>query len=429
VILGRSAESCCPEFRRLRLIAAISLGILPLAVVGAQPQPAARTFLPHLTELFWALVFLGALAVGGIAWAAVVRRSLGRQTELLRQRETTLETYYQELFENAHDIIFNHDLLGNLFSLNKAGERVLGYTREEATRMNLGDLVLPGYRTAFQEALRQLQAGQPSHSFELEVGAREGRHVALRVDLQLRSIPGKPACVQGLAWDITGPRQVEEALRESERRLRQSLEERVRLGQDLHDGIIQSLYAIGLGLEESRKLAKEGPEEADQKLAASVADLNTVIRDVRNFIVGLEPEVLKGREFKAALETLVQAQGDTAGTQFSFDVDPRAAERLNMSQATQLLQIAREALSNSVRHGRARTSALRLREEGGAVLMEVRDEGAGFDRNTLGRAGFGLRNIEARARDLNGICRIVSIPGQGTTVSVEIPGEELHEPC
>jgi PAS domain S-box-containing protein len=393
---------------------------------AAQPQPVARTVVPHLTELFWALVFLGALAVGGIMWAAVVRRGLGRETESLRQREATLEAYYQELFENAHDIMFSHDLQGNLFSLNKAGERILGYTREEVTGLNLGDLVLAGHQARFQDALQQFQAGRPSHSFELEVCARDGRRVVLRVDLQLRSLPGKPASVQGLAWDITGPKQVEEALRESERRLRQSLEERVRLGQDLHDGIIQSLYAIGLGLEESRNLVREKPADAESRLSAGVADLNTVIRDVRNFIVGLEPEALKGREFKAALETLVLAQGDTAGTRFSFDVDPRAAERLDVSQATQLLQIAREALSNSVRHGRPRASALRLRETESGVLMEVRDDGSGFDRNAAGRTGFGLRNIEARARDLHGSCRIVSTPGQGTTISVEIPEDKLH---
>jgi len=392
--------------------------------MGAPGQP---TLIPHLNELFWALLFLAALVVGGIVWAGfILRRNIGREAERLRQREATVEAYYQELFENAHDLIFTHDLEGRLYSWNRAGERVLGWTRQEASKMNFIELLLPEHQESYRGILKQLEGGAVSRQGELEVQARDGRRVALRVDLRLRALPGTAAHVQGLAWDITERKRAEEALQESELRLRQSLEDRVRLGQDLHDGIIQSLYAIGLGLEESRRLVAEQPEAADRNLAAGVEELNTVIRDVRNFIMKLEPEALKGREFKAALETLVAATQETTGVRFDYDVDSKAAARLSVRQSVHLLHIAREALSNSVRHGHPQSTAVSLQDLQGGVRFEVRDDGAGFDPSSSGRSGFGLRNIEARARELKADCRITSTPGRGTTVAVELPEATLH---
>jgi PAS domain S-box-containing protein len=394
---------------------------------AALDPPARPEVIPYLNELFWALLFVASLAVGGITWAGfVIRRNIGREAERLRQREATVEAYYQELFENAHDILFTHDLRGRLYSLNKAGENVLGYSRQEASGVNFIELLPPDQQAAYRGILEQLHGGTASRHCELEVQGRDGRRVALRVDVRLRLLPGKPAHVQGLAWDITERKRAEEALHESELRLRQSLEDRVRLGQDLHDGIIQSLYAIGLGLQESRKLLRERPVEVDPKLAAGVEDLNLVIRDVRNFIMGLEPEALKGREFTVALEALVAAMRETTGMQFCYDVDSRAAARLNVRQSAHLLQIAREALSNSVRHGRPRTATVSLQELEGNVRFEVQDDGAGFDPGAAGRPGFGLRNIEARARELNARCQIISAPGRGTRVAVDLPEPTVH---
>jgi signal transduction histidine kinase len=211
--------------------------------------------------------------------------------------------------------------------------------------------------------------------------------------------------------------------------LRRSLEERVRIGRDLHDGIIQSIYAIGLGLGDCRQMMKETPGEAEVKLAKAIVDLNMVIRDVRNFIVGLEPEALKGRELKTALESLVATMNESRSTRFSFNIDPQAADRLNAGQATHLLQIAREVLSNSLRHARANTTVISLQMRDGGVQLEVRDDGVGFDQTNLNGTGFGLRNIEARARELGARKDIATAPGKGTHVTIEIPGKMLYEPA
>ena len=413
--------------RRPRVLAALATLFCIRVVLGANALDPATGDLPSLKELFWALFLLFALVLAGVLWAGVIRRTGRRQLESIRQREAALEEHYRELFENAHDIIFTLDMDGHLTSLNKAGEERLGFHREDLTRLNLMELVPAHQQTALREMLGQFASGLVTCQSELELRGLSGRSVFLRANLRRQALAGKPTQIQGIAWDITARRQAEDSLRESEQRLRRSLEERVRIGRDLHDGIIQSIYAIGLSISDCRREMEENPTAADGRLARAVTDLNMVIRDVRNFILGLEPEALKGREFRTALEAVGVTMSGTQGAQFSLDVSPEAAERLTAVQATHLLQIAREAMSNSLRHGRARRILVGLKERDQRVCLEIDDDGTGFDRSMLTRAGHGLKNIEARAKELGAACEITSQPGRGTRVSIELYESQENE--
>jgi signal transduction histidine kinase len=215
-------------------------------------------------------------------------------------------------------------------------------------------------------------------------------------------------------------RQTEQFQRQIHNHLRQHTEERERIGQDLHDNIIQSIYAVGLGLEDCRRLARQSPQEAEARLVTAVSALNGVIRDVRQFIGGLEPKALNGHELKTALKSLALTTGESS-SHFRIEVDPTATRNLTPQQATQLLNIAKEAMSNSLRHANAHQTVVTLCLAEGQVRLSVEDDGVGFDAQTQTLQGNGLRNMAARARELGASLNIVSTPGQGARIIVNLP--------
>jgi signal transduction histidine kinase len=220
---------------------------------------------------------------------------------------------------------------------------------------------------------------------------------------------------------------LEAEMRQGEQQLRRSIEERERIGRDLHDDIIQSIYAVGLGLEDCRRVVRQSPEQAEPSLVTAIHALNNTIRSVRGFIAGLEPKVLHGRDFKTALKSLALTSGD-GPAQFQIEVDSAVANGLTSSQATQLLHIAKEAMSNSLRHAYASGLAVSLHPVGVGARLEIRDDGAGFDPDAVGGTGHGLRNMTTRARDIGAELQIISAPGQGCRILVTVPHGNSNEP-
>jgi signal transduction histidine kinase len=215
-------------------------------------------------------------------------------------------------------------------------------------------------------------------------------------------------------------RRVEEDLALAAAELNRSLEEKVRLGRNLHDGLIQSLYALGLTLESVRTLLRSDLAEADRRIESCGAAINASIRDVRAFITGLTPDQLQRSGFAGALEaSLAELR---AGRDVSFDIkiDEDAALLLSAAQTTEMLQIAREAVSNALRHGGASLINLRVHQNETAVCLLVQDNGTGFD-PAARRSGHGLANMRARAQQLGASLRLTSQPGQGARLVFTVP--------
>jgi signal transduction histidine kinase len=226
----------------------------------------------------------------------------------------------------------------------------------------------------------------------------------------------------GLAEVFAGQAAVvlEQARLQGEVQRLQMLEDRERIARELHDGTVQSLFTVGLGLQGTASLVGGG--EAVRRIQGAVEELDRVIGDLRNYIFGLEPGVLADRQLGPALEEMVEEFGHRSGVVAVAEIDPDAAAALAPS-AAEVVQLAREALSNVHRHAGAATCRVSLRrdEGGAAALLEVDDDGCGFDPAVASGTGRGLGNLRARAARLGGRAEIVSVAGEGTTVRVAIP--------
>lgn len=223
--------------------------------------------------------------------------------------------------------------------------------------------------------------------------------------------------------------QVEGALRQSEQRLRRSLDDREKMAQDLHDHVIQSIFAVTLNLERCRRLVHTRAQEVVEQLGTTLADLRMVIRDLRGYLVGLEQPISNGRDLETAFTSLIKSMATPGQLSIRLEVDPLAADRVTPEQASHLLSVAREALSNSLRHAAAKTGRLSLQFEEGHVRLTVADDGIGFQAAALQEQGHGLKNMAARAKKLNGRLDVISEPGHGTRVLFDLPREASHAPA
>jgi signal transduction histidine kinase len=196
------------------------------------------------------------------------------------------------------------------------------------------------------------------------------------------------------------------------------MDDRERIAKELHDGVIQSLFAVGMGLQGTAMLTQD--EQLTGRIEGAVTELDHVIRDLRNYIFGLRPGILADRQLGQALRDLAEDVGAKNGVTIVVDVDERVAAEL-ASSATDVIQFAREALSNVSRHAEAATCRVSLRHLGEDLIMEIDDDGVGFDPSSARGSGNGLKNLEDRAAALGGKLNIDSTRGEGTAVRVTIP--------
>jgi signal transduction histidine kinase len=197
------------------------------------------------------------------------------------------------------------------------------------------------------------------------------------------------------------------------------LEDRERIAKELHDGVIQSLFAVGMALQAAGAL-KDDPDALSKRLADAVDDVDRVIRELRNYIFGLGPGGVADSQLDRAIRDLVEEYRRGWDGAIRAEVDPEVAGLLS-SKAADVVQAAREAISNALRHAEADTVSVVLGREDGAAVLEIEDDGRGFEPDSVSESGRGLGNLRARADALGGKLEIHSKPGAGTSVRIRIP--------
>jgi len=217
---------------------------------------------------------------------------------------------------------------------------------------------------------------------------------------------------------VENARLIDEAERNArELRRLEVLEDRERIAKELHDGVIQSLFAVGMSLQ--GLATRSADPETQERLDLAVEDVDRAIRDLRNYIFGLRPGILADRQLDQAIRDLATEFGERSGVITVVEIDGDVAAAL-ASLAGDVVQLVREALSNVERHGAATTCRVTLRGTDDGVLLEVDDDGRGFDVD-LATWGMGIENLRDRVEALGGAFRIDSTPGEGTTVRVMLP--------
>ncbi len=195
------------------------------------------------------------------------------------------------------------------------------------------------------------------------------------------------------------------------------LDERERIGRELHDGVIQALFSVGMGLQATA--ARSGDPEVESRVEAAVGEIDRAIRDLRNYIFGLRPGILADRQLEQALQDLAHEFEEKSGVTTVTDIDGTVSAEL-APRAGDLVQLTREALSNVGKHAHATTCRVSLHRDGEAAVLEIDDDGQGFD-TVAPQTGHGLRNLKERGIAIGGHVAVESRSGEGTTVRIAIP--------
>jgi len=367
-----------------------------------------------LPRLLWAVGILTAVVLASLTWAAVLRRKVSQQTAFIRRQrdlEATLKERYQDLFENANDMVYTHDLSGRITSVNQAGERLLGRDRQEITEGCLPDFVAPEQRTAATQWLDHIRDGTAPATLEWDFVTATGERVRLEICTRLIEREGRQVEVEGIARDVTERRRLEKEILEI------STREQHRIGHDLHDGVCQQLAGIGfLSDILADKLQEQNRPEAVE--AQSISELvNNANKQTRGVARGLFPVQLEENGLVSALEELAENASGFLETHCEFHCHGSIVIH-DHAVAHHLYYVAQEAILNAVKHGHAGRIEVELSAvDHAGYRLTVRDNGVGMSVGANLNRGMGIRIMKYRARMIGAELELQARPEGGTEVS------------
>ena len=346
-----------------------------------------------------------------------------RQTELaLRQSEER----FRRLFEDSPIgmVIIGEDR--TIRKINPSFRILVGYEEEEILGHTYALYTHPDDLSHNVTLTNQFMSGDLScYTIEKRFIRKNGSQIWVSVTVSPLMLPGvNERMGVAIVQDITARKLAEQALEHRERDLRHALQEREQVSQDLHDGILQSLYAVGLSLDAAGRLVDSSPRRAKREVTGAISQLNRTIQDVRNFITGLSLDLLDVDRLTQALQMIVAPFCKPGRTRCDILVSAEAIERLARPSCVHLVNIVREAVSNSVRHGRATRIRITLRPVRDRVQLAIKDNGHGFDPEAALKRGYGLRNMRSRAAKLGGALTILSTQGSGTRIVATFAAED-----
>jgi PAS domain S-box-containing protein len=368
-------------------------------------------------------------------------RTFDQMAQALEQRESeskstnqslkVSEMRYRRLFETAQDgiLILNADT-GQIDDVNPFLTDMLGYSREQLLGNKLWEIGPFKDTQASKAQFKELQRETYVRYDDLPVETRDGRSISVEFVSNVYQVNGGKV-IQCNVRDITKRKQAEakrkeysRKLQELSRRLVEAQEtERRNIARELHDEIGQALTVIQLNLQ--TLLQSPEADGLTPRLTESLQVVERVLEQVQDISLDLRPSILDDLGLEPALRWYTDRQAALVELKVKFHAD-RLEQRLDPMVETECFRVAQEALTNVVRHARAKTVTVDLRQENGLLHLRVRDDGTGFEvaavrEKAVRGASLGLLSMEERAALAGGGLEFTSIPRQGTEVHAWFP--------
>ena len=332
------------------------------------------------------------------------------------------EKNYRDLFDNASDAIWVRDLNGQILAVNSAFRRLTGYGETDLTGANVSEFFSRDDSERIDRLAHAiLQEGRIAAPIEANLIRNDKTILSIQVGTSLIRHEGEPWAFQHIGRDITEEKRVQENLKSYVRQVSQAQEaERKRIARELHDDTAQALVAV------IRNLEDKDAGHSQLTIGDIREQLRRILQGVRHFSQQLRPSVLDDLGLLPALNWLASDLTKNYGIVASVSVSGTPKELSSDAELT-LFRITQEALTNVRKHSNAKKADVSLEFSDYRTRLRVQDDGKGFDLperlGDMTRTGkLGLAGMQERAELLGGTLTIRSLPGQGTTMIVEVPG-------
>ena len=417
----------------LILYAGWTLGIIGSAAVWLSSAVAMllRTFFIS-TDLRDALLeSLAILVIGALAITLMVAyRQNKRQREKLRKTVKDMKLArqnYEELFTNASDAIWVHNLEGNITLVNKACEKLTGYPVSELIGKDVLEFLTPETLSIARQVKDKLLRGEAmEHRYEQRLIKKDGAEAIVQLATRIIISGGKPQSFQNMARDITEERKLQDNLQFYLRQVLQAQEEeRKRLARELHDDTSQQILLLTHGVDNlASKAERYSPQELRSELGKLYELSQQTYQNIKHYAQALRPSILDDLGLVAAIKWLAEEIHKLSGIEIQVKTD--IIPLLPPETQLVLFRIVQESINNVHRHSGASEASITVECQGAEIRVTISDNGKGFKlprqlSEFAGQGKLGLTGMEERVQLIGGELEVSSQEGKGTTIIVKAP--------
>lgn len=417
----------------LMLYAGWTLGIVGGAAVWLSSAAAMllRTLLISTDFRDAVLESLSALVIGALAIILIATyRQTGRQREKIRKTVKDMKLArqdYEELFTNASDAIWVHNLDGNITLVNKACEKLTGYPVSELPGKNVREFLTPETLFIARQVKDKLLRGETvEQRYEQRLIKKDGSEAIMQLTTRLIFGDGKPQAFHNMARDATEERRLQDNLQFYLRQVLQAQEEeRKRLARELHDDASQRILLLTHGIDNiASKAEKYAPQELRNELGRLYDLSQETYQNIKHYAQALRPSILDDLGLATAIKWLAQEIQNLSGIEIKVNTDTMPL--LSPEAQLVLFRIVQEALNNVHRHSEASEASVTVECQREEIRVTISDNGKGFKlprqlSEFASQGKLGLTGMAERVQLVGGKLEVSSQEARGTTIVVKVP--------